>query len=89
MRNRSLVTKFDSARGDRSMQDDYIECPELSGKEIRILRIRKSASEGADIEVEFNDGTRFSCSVSNQPILRASLYRCGAGSPETIHEYEI
>lgn len=71
------------------MQDDCIECPELSGKTIRTLRIRKSVGEGTGIDLEFSDGTRFSCSVSNQPILRASLYRCGGGSPETIREYEI
>jgi hypothetical protein len=71
------------------MQDDYIECAELSGKTIRTFKIHKTAAEGTDIEIELSDGTRFSCSVTNQPTLKASLYRCGAGSPQTIREYEI
>jgi len=71
------------------MQDDYIECSELSGKTIRTLRIRKSAPEETAVELELSDGTRFSCSLSNRLTINASLYKCGAGSPETIREYEI
>ena len=71
------------------MQDDYTECAELSGKTIRTLRIHKNVAEGADIEIELSDGTRFSCSVSNQPSLKALLYKGGAGVPETIREYEV
>ena len=75
--------------GGQLMQDDYIECAELSGKTIRRLRIYKTAAEGVDIEIELSDGIRFTCSMSNRPTLKASLYRCGTGSPETIREYEV
>lgn len=71
------------------MQDDYAECAELSGKTIRTFRIRKTAGEGMDIEIELSDGIRFSCSISNQPALKASLYKGGVGVPETICEYEF
>jgi hypothetical protein len=71
------------------MQDDYIECAELSGKTIQTLRLRKTAGEGMGIEIELSDGTRFSCSLSNRPTLTASLYKAGAGSPEAIREYEV
>ena len=71
------------------MQDDYIECAELSGKTIQTLRIHRNAGDGTDVEIELSDGTRFTCSVSNQSVLRASLYRGGVGIPETICEYEL
>lgn len=71
------------------MQDDYIECAELSGKTIHALRIHRNADDGADVEIELTDGTRFACSISNPPTFRASLYKGGVGFPEIIREYEV
>jgi len=71
------------------MQDDYIECPELSGKTIQTLRIHKDTGDGTNIQIELTDGTSFSCCLSNQPAVEASLYRGGVGTPETISSYGI
>jgi hypothetical protein len=71
------------------MQDDYVECSELSGKTIQTLRIHKDTRDGADVQIEFTDGTSFSCRLSNQPTVMASLYKGGVGMPETVCSYEI
>jgi hypothetical protein len=63
------------------MQQDYVECSELSGKTIRSLRIYKDTGDGTDIQIELTDGTSFSCCLSNQPTVKASLYRGGVGTP--------
>jgi hypothetical protein len=71
------------------MQEDYVECPELSGKTIQTLRIHKDTREGTDVQIDLTDGTSFTCSFCHQPAVRASLYKCGVGTPETIRNYEI
>jgi hypothetical protein len=71
------------------MQEDYVECPELSGKTIRSLRIYKDTGDGSDVQIELTDGTSFSCCLCHQPTVKASLYRGGVGTPETIRSYEI
>jgi hypothetical protein len=71
------------------MQDDYVECPELSGKTIQTVRIYRDARDGTDLQIELTDGTSFSCCLSHQPSVKASLYKGGAGTPETICSYEI
>jgi hypothetical protein len=71
------------------MQEDYVECPELSGKTIQILRIYKDTGDGTNVEIQLTDGTSFSCCLSNQPTVTASLYRGGVGTPETLRSYEI
>jgi hypothetical protein len=71
------------------MQEDYIECSELSGKTIQTLRIHKDSGDGTVVQIELTDGTSFSCRLSNQPAVKASLYRGGVGTPETLHRYEI
>jgi hypothetical protein len=35
------------------------------------------------------DGTSFTCSLCHQPAIKASLYKGGVGTPETIRNYEI
>jgi len=71
------------------MQDDYVECPELSGKTIQALRIYKDAGDGTDVQIQLTDGTNFICSLGHQPALRAALYKGGVGTPQTIREYEV
>ena len=71
------------------MQEDYVECPELSGKTIRTLRIHKDTGDGTDVQIELTDGTTFYCCLSNQPAVKASLYRGDVGTPETLHRYEV
>ncbi len=71
------------------MEQDYVECPELSGKTIQTLRIYKDTRDGTDVQIELTDGTSFTCSLSHEPTVKASLYRGGVGTPQTIREYEI
>jgi hypothetical protein len=59
------------------MQDDYIECPELSGKTIQTLRIYRDVSDGTDVQIELTDGTSFSCCLSHQPSVKVE---CPANS---------
>jgi len=71
------------------MQQDYVECSELSGKTIRCPYSCADTGDGTDIQIELTDGTSFSCCLSNQPAVKASLYRGGVATPETLHSYEI
>ena len=64
------------------MQDDYIECPELSGKTIQTFRIHKDTRDGTNVQIELTDGTSFSCCLSNRHAVKASIYRGRVGTPE-------
>ena len=70
------------------MEHNYVECPELSGKTIQTLRIYRNTGDGTDLHIELTDGTSFTCSLSHQPAVRASLYKGGVGTPQTIRDYE-
>ena len=71
------------------MREDYVECPELSGKTIQTLRIHKDSGDGTDVQIDLTDGTSFTCSLCHQPAVRAALYKGGEGSPETIRDYDL
>jgi hypothetical protein len=71
------------------MQEDYVECSELSGKTIQAVRIYKDTGDGTDVQIDLTDGTSFTCSLCHQPAVKASLYKGGVGTPETIRNYEI
>jgi len=71
------------------MQGDYLECSELSGKTIQTLRIYKDTGDGTDVHIDLTDGTSFQCCLCHQPAVKASLYKGGVGSPETIRSYEV
>ena len=71
------------------MEQNFVECPELSGKTIQAVRIYKDTGDGTDVQIELTDGTTFVCSRSHQPVVRASLYRGGVGTPETIRDYSL
>ena len=70
------------------MEQKYVECPELHGKTIQTLRIYTDSRDGTDVLIELTDGTSFTCSLSHQPTVKASLYRSGVGTPLTIRDYE-
>ena len=73
----------------RFMQNDYIDCPELLGKTIQTFRIHKDTGDGTNLQIELTDGTSFSCCLNHRPDVKASLYRGGVGTPQTIRNYEI
>jgi hypothetical protein len=71
------------------VKEDYVECPELSGKTIQTLRISKNTGGEAEIHLDLTDGTSFSCFFRRQPEIEAALYQGGVGTPKIIREYEI
>jgi len=71
------------------MQDDQIDCTELSGKTIQTLRIHKDTGDGTNLQIELTDGTSFSCCLNHRLDVEALLYRGGVGTPEIIRRYEI
>lgn len=71
------------------MEQNYVECPELSGKTIQSLRIYRDTGDGTDVQIELTDGTSFTCSLSHQPTVRASLYKGCVGTPEPIRDYDV
>ena len=71
------------------MEQNYVECPELSGKTIQTLRIYRDTGDGTDVQIELTDGTSFTCSLSHEPTVKASLYKGGVGTPLTIREYAV
>lgn len=71
------------------MKADYIDCPEMVGKTIQLLRIHRDTGEGTSVQIELTDGTSFTCYVSIRPSVGASLYKGSVGAPETIRAYEL
>lgn len=71
------------------MNQDYVECSELSGKTIQNLRIYKDGGDGTEIQIALTDGTTFSCCVSHPPAVTASLYQGGVGTPKVLRDYEL
>ena len=71
------------------MPENYVDCPEMTGKTIQLLRIHRNAGDGSSVQIELTDGTSFTCYVSIRPNVEASLYKGGAGTPETIRAYEL
>jgi transposase len=69
------------------MSDDYIECPQVSGKTIKALRIYKDTGDGTEVLIDLTDGTSFTFSLSIQPTLEAAVIRSGVGEPEILHRY--
>jgi hypothetical protein len=71
------------------MNEDYVECADLSGKTIQTLRIYKDSGHGTEIQIELTDGTSFSCCVGYPAAVTASHYKGGIGSPRVLHNYEV
>lgn len=66
------------------MSSISFECSEVVGKTVKSLTVY---SDGAEIELDFTDGTSFIASFENQLSLRADLIRTGIGTPEVIKNY--
>jgi hypothetical protein len=71
------------------MNEDYIECSDLSGKTIQRVHVYRNTGDGAEVQIEFTDGTSFSCAVSHPQTVKACLYKGGIGTPQIIHDYEF
>lgn len=55
------------------MDEDFIECHELAGKQIEALRIYKDTGDGTELQIDFPDG-RASVAVCNEAGLRSKPY---------------
>jgi hypothetical protein len=71
------------------MSDDYVECPQLSGKTIQSLRIYKDSGDGTELLIDLTDGTSFTFTLSVKQIGEAALIRSCVGEPEVLHRYDL
>ena len=71
------------------MSEGYVECPELSGKIIKLVRIYQDEGDGTEMQIDLTDGTSFSCSFCVKPSFEASVIRTGSSVPETLHTYDL
>ena len=71
------------------MNTDFIDCPEVAGKTIQLLRIHRDTGDGSSVQIELTDGTSFTCCVTVRPAVEATLYKGGVGTPETIRDYKF
>ena len=71
------------------MSDDYIECPQLSGKTIQSLRVYKDNGDGTELLIDLTDGTSFTFTLCVKPIAEAALIRSGVGEPEVLYRYDL
>jgi hypothetical protein len=67
---------------------DCVECPEVTGKTIKSLKIYEDTTDGCETLIEFTDGTSFSSSVCYQPAVKGTLFQGGAGTSKIIRDYE-
>jgi hypothetical protein len=82
--------EYDSTGEEReSVNTDFIDCPEVAGKTIQLLRIHRDTGDGSRVQIDLTDGTSFTCCVMVRPAVEASLYSGGAGAPETIRDYKF
>ncbi len=70
------------------MPREFVECTEIEGKTVKTAKIYEDAVDGCETVIEFTDGTSFSSCVSHQAAIKATLYRGGAGTPQTLRNYE-
>ena len=80
--------RFKGEEGE-SLNTDFIDCPEVAGKTIQLLRIHRDTGDGSRVQIELTDGTSFTCYVLVRPAVEATLYRGGVGAPETIRDYKL
>jgi len=67
-----------------------VECPEVIGKTIQALRIFRDPTDGTEIQIDFEDGTSFSCCVASRQTTDASLMILGGpGEPEVLHRLPL
>lgn len=71
------------------MTEDYVECPELCGKTIKMVRIYRDNGDGTEMQIDLMDGTCFTGSFCVTPVFEAKLIRAGVSSIETLNTYEL
>lgn len=71
------------------MTKEYVDCTEIVGKTVKALKLYVNPVDGYETLIEFTDGTSFSSSVRPSPVVKATLFRGTAGTPEIIRDYEL
>jgi hypothetical protein len=69
------------------MAENIIECTEIVGKVVRCLKLYRADPDAAELQIDFEDGSSFSCILENKPSVKASLIRTGVGTPEVVRDY--
>jgi hypothetical protein len=69
------------------MSEEMFEFADLVGKVVKCLKLYRSDPVVAELQIDFEDGTSFSCALENKPSLKASLIRAGIGAPEVLRDY--
>ena len=64
-----------------------IECPELTDKIIRELRIHDDPPCGREVHIEFTDGTEFTVALISTTTVDAKYYRDRGGELEVLREF--
>ncbi|HZY73141.1 MAG TPA: hypothetical protein VFE22_08555 [Edaphobacter sp.] len=64
-----------------------IECKELAGKVISSFKLYEDSIEGAEICIEFTDGTVFSSCLKIASALEAKVMRNEGGHPRLLKDY--
>ena len=67
----------------------YVECEEVTGKTIQALRIYRDSGEGTEVQIDFPDGTTFTCCFCVKPAVEAGLIRPGVSHPEVVRTYDL
>lgn len=67
----------------------FVECEEVAGKTIGALKIYRDSGEGTELQIDFADGTTFTCCFNVRPALEAGLIRAGVSHPEVIRAYDL
>ena len=71
------------------MASAYVECEEVIGKTIQALRIYRDCGDGTELQIDFPDGTTFTCCFCMKPAVEAGLIRPGTGHPEILRTYDV
>ena len=69
------------------MAENIIECTEIVGKVVRCLKLYRADPDAAELQIDFEDGTSFSCILENKPSVKASLIQTAVGTPEVLRDY--
>ena len=69
------------------MPEDIIECTEIVGKVVKCAKLYRADPDAAELQIDFEDGTSFSCALEIRSTIKASLIRTGIGQPEILQEY--
>ena len=52
-----------------------------------MFKLYRADPDGAELQIDFEDGTSFSCILENKPSIKASLIQTGVGTPEVLRDY--